>query len=139
MLRVLILTIANAAFAYACMVIVLADVWLLPRFGFIFNLIVWEAGPIPLLLVSSYSAAKLRQLRRMDDLRQREERDPGTALARGEHILQEGAPRKSSVEHLASFLVWLSLVTFPFWLHWQMPVLWGGAALAVWALRRSIL
>lgn len=140
MIGALILLAALMISAYAALVVLLGGIVLLPTYCWYFNLMVHEAGPLPLLVLASVTVMKLRQARLIGQQRQGPASDPFTVLARGGHILpQTGSEGVSWVERIAWALIWLALICIPVWLGWPLPLLWSGALMAIWMLIRLLL
>lgn len=128
-----VLTTMLFASAYGCLVIMVGPAMPLPLFHPWYHWLVWNAAPPALLVTAIWASHRMRQLRRMDEMRRREV-DPAMLLARGLEVPYRTPPGPSGPELLCPALVVLGLATLPVWLGLPLALLWLGTGLGFWRL-----
>lgn len=132
-----LLTVIISFLSWGCLAIIVQHYRIeLPLFHNVLTMIVWLAAPPLQLLATVYAISKVRYWRKMNELRARPQLGLGTRLARGERIVQQSRYYRSGLEHILSWLIWLGVVSLPYWFGLPSPELWAGSAFLVTVVAR---
>lgn len=141
MFGALIVTSLIGLYAWGCLALILGRYGVyLPLWDTLFAWSVYQAGPVLLLIIAWHGWAKLRQWRRMEEMRARPDGGVSAYLARGTHRVSIPKERISLPERLASSMMIFALATVPFWQGTENPWLWVGfGALTLLSVRALLL
>ncbi len=132
MLGMAFCTIVIGVFSWGCAAIIASHYGIqLPLFHSALTMIVSLAGPPTLLLAASYSIFKVRFWRKMAELSAKSQLGNGTRLARGEPVSLQPLNTKSGLEYFLGWVIWLGIISLPYWLTLPSPEVWAGSALLV--------